>query len=108
MLKNLLPLELTDGADGGLAEIRIGKEIFNGYPGKVSVPDWAEVSEDRTAGSDCVSRKFTLKLKEGFSYRSWNCSSAPPSYDSAKPLVDVDPCLPALRRVFLQGLECQF
>ena len=70
MLKNLLPLELTDGADGGLAEIRIGKEIFNGYPGKVSVPDWAEVSEDRTAGSDCVSRKFTLKLKEGFSYRT--------------------------------------
>lgn len=70
MLKNCLPLELKNSENGNLKEIIIGGKIFNGYTGKVTVPDFITVSEDRRKEDSCVVRKFTLKLKDGHSYRT--------------------------------------
>jgi len=70
MLKNCLPLELKNSENGNLKEIVIGGKIFNGYTGKVTVPDFITVSEDRRKEDSCVVRKFTLKLKDGHSYRT--------------------------------------
>ena len=70
MLKNCLPIKLNNDSNGNLKEIVIGEKVFNGYTGKVSVPEYMSVQEHRTDEENCIVRKFTLNLKEGYSYRS--------------------------------------
>ena len=70
MLKNCLPIKLKNDSNGNLKEIVIGEKVFNGYTGKVSVPEYMSVQEHRTEDKNCIVRTFTLSLKEGYSYRS--------------------------------------
>ena len=70
MLKHSLPLELKDDSNGNLKEILINGKVFNGYTGKVTVPDYIECQEVRRTEENCIIRKFILTLKEGHSFRS--------------------------------------
>ena len=70
MLKHSLPIELKDEPDGNLKEILINGKVFNGYAGKVTVPDYIECQEERRKEEHCIVRKFRLALKKGESYRS--------------------------------------
>lgn len=70
MLKDVLPIVLNNDEHGDLKEIVIDGKIFNGYTGKVSVPDFLDVQEVRRTEEDCVVRKFILNLKPGNTFRS--------------------------------------
>jgi len=56
-----------------LQDIFIDETKFNGYSGKVEVPEYVELEKSVVEEDDCVVLKFVLSLKKPFTYKSAYC-----------------------------------
>ncbi|MBR2911817.1 MAG: hypothetical protein IKC05_09420, partial [Lentisphaeria bacterium] len=63
-------LILQNSQNDFLQDIWIDDIKFNGYPGKIEVPEYAEVKHTLTGENDCTVITFTLALKKPHTFKS--------------------------------------
>ena len=63
-------LILKNSPDNFLQDILIDDIKFNGYSGRIEVPEYAEVKYDLINENDCAVLKFTLSLKKPHTFKS--------------------------------------
>jgi hypothetical protein len=51
-------------------DVVIRGQLFNGFSGRLELPSYATVREIWKAEADCISRKFILRLKDEYEFRS--------------------------------------
>ena len=63
-------LVLQSSPENFLQDILIDDAKFNGYSGRIEVPEYAEVKYTQTEENDCVVMAFTLALKKPHTFKS--------------------------------------